>query len=996
MHKRHTLTVPALLCAGWPVATPALDTNVAMPVEVVTREELADAGQSITDVLQSMPRPADVPRDAGAGPWIRGAQRGLHGPSTLLLIDGQRVPADALTTIPLSAINRVEILRDGMSALYGSDAVRSAVNVITSRDSGLDDINLAADWLTDCDATAGVARPLWTYTGGMPFGGSLLTDRTWFLPPSATGTPAPGAGFFALPPRVSAGGWRPMVSIDPAPDATARLALGPSSAPAPEPAPVSVFPAEAFRGGVPPESTVMRSAACAAALKDALKPLYQARDQALADWVAFSDAAGRRYRAPQDRAADQAQADAARARRDEANAAIRKLLDGCTEPAAGAPGPATTAAAPGGAAGAVGGGSAQLTLEAVTPKDPANPGLGLKSVPGAAFTLTPKLDLALPWGDAKKDADLWSSYGSNRAWTGTDGKVTLSINPDLGTAFQWGKDPLLARLDQVDSTVVELRGERQNVRFGSGNGERVDPLERFEMVDGKFPVTVEPYVSDAFNIGNKTYLVFNYPQGLLNDGHFDRIRGAARHYPDYCGDVALPANPDDPAWRSSTTGGGKGSWGQPFDDQWALKRIGLTAGEDSAWTAIPDGSKPVIVGIIDTGLDWHHADLDWQNLWRNTREIPGNRRDDDNNGYIDDVIGWNFTNDDNYPWDYDGHGTFVTGIVAARRNNGTGISGIDPNVRIMVLKAVNGFGRTRASYLAKAIAYGVDNGASILNISVAGKGLPPVVEDAIAYAEAKGVLVIVAAGNSNEDIAGIQPAGAAGALVVAATDLDDQRAGFSNFGAGIGVAAPGVEIMSLRARLTDFMWNDPADRSYRPGQNFVGADRRYYHSTGTSFAAPIVTGLASLVWSKDPSLAATDVRRIIEQSARDVDTPGRDRFTGYGLVDARAALAADPRFFIATRLDRVEPVQQGRQTVLAVQGTADADQFARAWLELGQGEAPAGFKRVGKELKAPVVDGTVGEIPVQELTGAKTWTLRLVTEHRNGRTREVRFVLNLG
>ena len=406
-------------------------------------------------------------------------------------------------------------------------------------------------------------------------------------------------------------------------------------------------------------------------------------------------------------------------------------------------------------------------------------------------------------------------------------------------------------------------------------------------------------------------------------------------------------------------------------------------------------AAPIVVGIIDTGLDWNHLDLAWENIWRNEDEIPDNGIDDDGNGFVDDIIGWNFVNRDNKPWDNDGHGTFVAGIIAATHNNGTGIDGINPNVRVMVLKALNNFGRTRASYVAQAIVYGADNGARILNLSVSASSVPQVVIDALGYARARGVLVVTAAGNRGENIDRGQPGGLQLVMSVAATGPDDKRAVFSNVGSSINIAAPGVDIVSLRARRTDFMLNS-ATTTYQAGDAYLGEDNRYYRSAGTSFATPIVSGIASLVWSNRPELTVTQVQRILEQSARDVELPGRDRFTGYGVVDARAALEADPEFFVDAAILLVRRMEDDEQVFVQVFGSADANQFGRAWLEIGAGEDPSHWITVGDALPDAVRLGVLGRIPADRLAGAKVWTVRVITEHQNGRLREARHVIELG
>jgi hypothetical protein len=183
---------------------------------------------------------------------------------------------------------------------------------------------------------------------------------------------------------------------------------------------------------------------------------------------------------------------------------------------------------------------------------------------------------------------------------------------------------------------------------------------------------------------------------------------------------------------------------------------------------------------------------------------------------------------------------------------------------------------------------------------------------------------------------------------------------------------------------------------YTAGEGFVGADRRYYRASGTSFSAPIVAGVASLLLSKDPALRPEEVERILVHSARDVATPGVDQYTGYGLVDASAALRADPAYFLEARITGAAAAQVGGATVVQLTGTADADQFARAWIEIGAGKDPTEWTRIEGELPAPVRDGVIGQVPAEAFGGAPQWTLRVRVEHSDGTFREARFVLTLG
>ena len=437
-----------------------------------------------------------------------------------------------------------------------------------------------------------------------------------------------------------------------------------------------------------------------------------------------------------------------------------------------------------------------------------------------------------------------------------------------------------------------------------------------------------------------------------------------------------------------------GSWGQAYADQWALQRIGFDASPQSAWRLVKRDATPVVVAVIDTGLDWNHRSIDWDKIWRNPKEIPDNGIDDDKNGFVDDVIGWDFLKSDGKPWDHDGHGTLISGIIAGDWNDKAGVAGINPFARLMVLKALNNFGHSRASYVARAIAYATDNGARVINLSVGGKGLSKVEQVAIDYAYSKGVVIIVAAGNEGSDVSKFGITGSEKVLTVAATGLDDQRVVFSNWGK-VSVAAPGIEVLSLRARRTDTMLGIK-DVKYEAGEAFVGPDNRYYRASGTSFSAPLVSGPASLMISNDPSLTNRQVMNIIKSTARDVGLPGIDQFTGYGIVNAVAALKARKDYFLFAGINRIEVVQKGKAQAVRVRGTADANAIKSAQLEVGQGEMPTSWKRVGAVKRSAGPDTVLGDIPAAALQGAKVWRVRVRVEHKDGTTREARFKLSLG
>lgn len=500
---------------------------------------------------------------------------------------------------------------------------------------------------------------------------------------------------------------------------------------------------------------------------------------------------------------------------------------------------------------------------------------------------------------------------------------------------------------------------------------------------------LQPYVGYELHLDGTTFVPISIPTPLLVGGLLESFEQATAAATAVQADACVIEQPlSNPFFSSEST------WEQPFADQWAIHRVGFTPDEHAAWQLVnPVEEEPIVIAVIDTGLDWNHQEINWDHLWRNDNEIFGNGVDDDNNGYIDDTMGWDFWDNDRSPWDVGGHGTFVAGVLFADPHNDEGIAGIARHARLMPLKAMNGFGHSRASSVARAIKYAADNGASIINLSLGGPTQSAVLEKAVAYAHKKDVVIVIAAGNEAANTSDRALTRLPNVLVVAASTFDDTRAIYSNYGAEVDIAAPGDDVLSLRARRTDILKAIPGV-DYEDESAFVGADRRYYRASGTSFAAPIVAGVASLVRANNPGLTADEVVRVLKQSARDAGEPGVDHFTGYGIVDARAALQADPSFFIEPFIETVSVVRLDGKQALEVFGTASADQLERYTLELGKGEKPTAWKRLVRSKKG-VNTSTLGMIPASEFVGEVAWTIRLTVYHKNGESREFRFLLNL-
>ncbi|MFZ5470393.1 MAG: CARDB domain-containing protein, partial [Myxococcota bacterium] len=286
-----------------------------------------------------------------------------------------------------------------------------------------------------------------------------------------------------------------------------------------------------------------------------------------------------------------------------------------------------------------------------------------------------------------------------------------------------------------------------------------------------------------------------------------------------------------------------------FSDQWWLNNTGQTGGTPgadihapAAWD-VSTGNPQVVVAVIDTGIDWTHPDLA-PNSWTNPNEISNNSIDDDGNGYVDDVRGWNFVSDNAVPFDDNSHGTHVAGIAAAVGNNGVGVAGVAWQAKLMPLKFLDSAGDGSMFAAASALTYAADHGAQVANNSWGCDVTPcysQTVEDAIAYAKTRGMLVVAAAMNNgaNNDAAPTVPCNSAqtNVLCVAATADNDSLAYWSNYGAGsVDLAAPGTGILST----------------------IPGAD--YGEKSGTSMATPAVSGAAALVWGTNLALTHEQVK----------------------------------------------------------------------------------------------------------------------------------------
>lgn len=258
-----------------------------------------------------------------------------------------------------------------------------------------------------------------------------------------------------------------------------------------------------------------------------------------------------------------------------------------------------------------------------------------------------------------------------------------------------------------------------------------------------------------------------------------------------------------------------------FEKQWGMAKIQAP----DAWK-VTKGSREVRIAILDSGIDQDHEDLKSQ--------IVAN---------VDFTL--SKTVDDKF-----GHGTHVAGIAAAATNNAQGVAGVGFECGLMNVKVLGDDGSGYYSWLAKGIVWATKNGAKVINISAGGNRPSKVLERAINYAWSQGVILVAAAGNDNSSAA-FYPASYTNCIAVGATDENDSRAFFSNYGPWVDIAAPGLNVFSTTPNHESYIHN-------------YGVALGYDYLSGTSMASPHVAGIAALIWAKYPDLSNVEVRKRIE------------------------------------------------------------------------------------------------------------------------------------
>ncbi len=317
-----------------------------------------------------------------------------------------------------------------------------------------------------------------------------------------------------------------------------------------------------------------------------------------------------------------------------------------------------------------------------------------------------------------------------------------------------------------------------------------------------------------------------------------------------------------------------------FGSLYGMNNTGQTGGlvdadidAAEAWD-ISTGTRNTIVAVIDSGVDYTHPDLA-ANMWRNAGEIAGDGVDNDGNGYVDDMYGYDFANNDADPMDDNGHGTHVAGTIGAVGNNGIGVAGVNWNTRIIALKFLGADGSGSTAGAISALNYAVQMGAKVSNNSWGGGGFSSLLSTAISNARNAGHIFVAAAGNSaaNNDVTPNYPSNYTqdNVVAVAATDSKDALASFSCYGATtVDLAAPGVGILSTL-----------------PGN-------RYGTYSGTSMATPHVAGAISVIWDQNPTLTYQQVIQKLYASVDKITALTGKVATGGRLNLAKALATSSP------------------------------------------------------------------------------------------------------
>jgi len=374
-----------------------------------------------------------------------------------------------------------------------------------------------------------------------------------------------------------------------------------------------------------------------------------------------------------------------------------------------------------------------------------------------------------------------------------------------------------------------------------------------------------------------------------------------------------------------------------YPQQWEHQATGI----ETAWN-VTRGSASVVVAVVDSGVDYSHEDLQ-ANIWRNANNQPGHDFVNvDTNALIGAgytlIAGEDYVGEDADPMDFNGHGTHVSGIIAAADNT-VGIVGVAPGVRIMPLRAgysvqqgSNTYGILDTISIFKSIIYATDNGAQVINMSFGG-GRDQVIADAVSYAHAQGVVLVAAAGNEHYWFpADTYPAALPEVIAVAALADNGEKASYSRFGYWVDIAAPGGDFRS---------GGNKGILSTVPRVGTLSSSTGYRSLQGTSMASPYVAGAAALLLSAHPELSAQQVKNALLETSTPIVNPGAPLYFGRGKLNMNALLASNAFSSASARFDYPFAMQQVSGLV-AIEGLASNSYT----LEIGRGYYPDSWQLI--------------------------------------------------
>lgn len=413
-------------------------------------------------------------------------------------------------------------------------------------------------------------------------------------------------------------------------------------------------------------------------------------------------------------------------------------------------------------------------------------------------------------------------------------------------------------------------------------------------------------------------------------------------------------------------------------EQWALSKINAF----QAWD-ITKGADSVLIGVIDTGIDYLHPDLKNKiyinkgetGLDNNGKDKRFNGIDDDGDGFIDDYMGWDFVDRqgfpfdslggdyltwDNNPLDENNHGTNIAGIIGAEVNNGIGIAGVAPNLKILNLRAFDPNGSGEEDDVAAAILYAIKMGVKVINMSFGDTQFSYILRDVIRYAYSQNVVLIASSGNSNSTLPHY-PSGYSEVICVGNSTPEDYRSGDSNYGSTLDLVAPGYGIMTTALKTP------------------------YSVVYGTSASAPFVSAAAGLILSLR-SFSPEEVKQILKSTASDIMGAGWDINSGAGRLDLYKAL-----YVLApgkVKFDFPSADYTTKEDTLKITGSVMSPYFQEYEIDYGYGITPTKWVTIAAG-KYQVSNALLAKLALTNLPDS-SYTLRILLTESNGNKREER------